>query len=151
MHYIIPLYKEFTAINAPGIKQLSLHKKPNTQTKNESHLREESFLHGGNAAQQGEEPWHDPKAEPSVCAQHPPAKRPPAPEPGVWEADVFTLSFSCSTLHEIIQHELDHRERGRLVNVILSPRGQLLTGGKGARFQSHFQLMCVMYAFIRAW
>lgn len=37
--------------------------------------------------------------------------------------DVFTLSLSRSTLHEIIQDELDHRERERLVNVILNPRG----------------------------
>lgn len=58
----------------------------------------------------GEKPWHNPKDEPSVWAQDPPAKRLPAPGDlsGVWEADVSTLSLSCSTLHEIIQHELDH-------------------------------------------
>lgn len=58
----------------------------------------------------GEKLWHNPKDEPSVCARDPPAKRLPAPEDlcGVGEADVFTVSLSCSTLHEIIQHELDH-------------------------------------------
>lgn len=55
----------------------------------------------------GEKPWCNPKDEPPVCAQDPPAKRLPAPEDlsGVW--DVCTLSLS-SILHEIIQHELDH-------------------------------------------
>lgn len=63
-----------------------------------------------NLSPDGEKPWNNPKDEPSVCAQDPPAKRLPAPGglSGVWEADVSTLSLSCSTLHEIIQHELDH-------------------------------------------
>lgn len=57
-----------------------------------------------------EKPWYSSRGPTYVRAEGTPAKGLSAAVDlsSAGEADVFTLSLSCSILHAIIQYELDH-------------------------------------------